>query len=223
MNANSNIRRLTTSNLYDHNEVMNLNVVPSKPPQMTAESFISRRLQTGIPWEILVDEVVEEMLKMVSKSSVKDFSWYFLGASENWMVPTSDNKQSKFWGSADFSGRKIPENSSPEIMLKHAGRCRFAAMARIDSNDLPFFANWMRSTQRGIFILVEQRFDLDRPSDVGDFYSGAFRDLSIPVDWSWIAHHLYGTKFIAGRCSSSEQRVASFDLLFDTTSFDFSS
>ncbi|MEZ6136604.1 MAG: hypothetical protein R3C53_17040 [Pirellulaceae bacterium] len=202
-------------NVFQANRIINVSSHKPCSHEISAVSFIAPRPSLHTPWETVIRECADSSVSAIARSNWKALQWFFFGVTDTWRLKTRVSDYKKFWKVTPQLNASRPTRLSPEVELTSGAKHRFAAMAAIRSTDVPVFAEWIRATQCGMFILTDATLDLTA-AITSTFAQQSGAASGTAIDWNRAVSLICSSKFIIGRCSGAfDDPDASVDFFFD--------
>ena len=205
--------KVSAENLFEPNEVLNLDRPSDSYEPISAISFAAKRPSIDIPWNIVLQTAFDAAFRFVSDSSWKEKSWLFFGATDMWRIPNAATRQKKFWNAASLAAEFMM--ASPEVEVYAGNKHRFAVLVKANQQSLPSYVEWVRASQSGFFIISGIDFEFSA-HEVGKVFSCAFSDEESNIDWNLAVQTLAKSDDILVRCSGSfDDPDAAVDLIYN--------
>ena len=206
---------VTVADIFEPNEVLNLSRPDGLAREISAVSFVERRLPSTASWELVVQKAIDNTLKTLIGSQLSDWKWFFFGANNGWITPSVIHRHKKFWGARGTPNISLENKNPPEIKFEHESNIRYGTLAAIKAEEVPVFVEWVRHTQSGFLVLSKTDWLLTEPQ-VRHCFSSVFVDGESSVDWSQAVSNICDTDTVLVRSSGSfDDPDAAVDLFYD--------
>lgn len=203
--------KVIVSNLFEPNDVLNLDRPPDRSDSISAISFVAERPSLGTTWSEVLDCAVDAALRFVGHSSWKNKSWLFFGSTDMWRTPNAITRRNRFWNTTP-----LPDSfptASPEVEMQAGTKHRYAVLAKVNQQLIPSCAEWIRASQSGLLILTENRFAFSA-IEVEEVFRSVFSGDDSSIDWNLAIQRLSKSDDVLVRCSGSfDDPDAAVDLI----------
>ena len=207
------LQKMTATNLFEPNDILNLSRPEGLTDCISAVSFVVSRASINISWEVTISKAIAAAMSFISNSLLRKKKWLFFGATDMWRTPNAVIRHKKFWRTNSLLYK--PSGASPEVEFFYGAKIRYAVVTEVNPEHIPNFGEWIRATQSGLMFLMTS-IDKQTDTDVRNYFASVFTNDLNNVDWNHVVRKFCRFDFVLVRFSGSfDDPDAAVDLIYN--------